>query len=216
VAYGIPVLLAAYSCGTLEGAALRAGAALVAAMALALAVLDGDGQFSSILFYVLFLGVPWGGGRLMRGARQREELLEDRATLLEAQRDERARAAVEDERRRIARELHDVVSHAIAVVVLQARGGRRMLNADPPQARAAFDTIEETGTAALAEMRRLLGLLRADGEDPLMPQPSLARVDALAEQLRAAACPSTSRSGAGPARCRPASTSRPTASCRRR
>ena len=68
------------------------------------------------------------------------------------------------ERRRIARELHDVVAHAISVIVVQARGGRRMLDTEPEEARGAFDTIERTSTQALAEMRRLLGLLREDDE----------------------------------------------------
>jgi signal transduction histidine kinase len=97
---------------------------------------------------------------------------------------------VADERTRIARELHDVVAHAISVTVVQARGGRRMLDESPDEARAAFDAIERTSTHALAEMRRLLGMLRESDDDlALAPQPSLTRLDALAEQVRAAGLP---------------------------
>jgi signal transduction histidine kinase len=85
---------------------------------------------------------------------------------------------------RIARELHDVVAHAISVIVLQARGGRRVLQSDPGEALQALDAIERAGEQALTEMRRLLGLLRdGDEELALAPQPSLARIDDLAASL---------------------------------
>jgi len=78
-----------------------------------------------------------------------------------------ADTAVADERTRIARELHDVVAHAISVVVLQARGGRKVLTEEPAAAREAFDVIEQVSEQALTEMRRLLGLLR-QGDDELV------------------------------------------------
>src|SRR3954470_21970567 len=80
------------------------------------------------------------------------------------------RAVAADERARIARELHDVVAHGMSVVALQAVGGRRMLASDPDQAREAFDTIERVTSDCLDEMRRLLGILRADESAPLAPQ----------------------------------------------
>jgi len=97
---------------------------------------------------------------------------------------------VAEERQRIARELHDVVAHAISVIVVQARGGRRLLDTEPAEARGAFDTIEGTGQQVLGEMRRLLGLLR-ESEDQLAlaPQPSLVRIDDLVEQVRDAGLP---------------------------
>ena len=96
------------------------------------------------------------------------------------EREEKARRAVLEERTRIARELHDVVAHAISVIVLQARGARHALAADPEDARGAIDAIEGTATKALAEMRRLLGVLRADDEEIMLaPQPSLAHLDTL-------------------------------------
>jgi signal transduction histidine kinase len=82
-----------------------------------------------------------------------------------------------------------VVAHAISVVVLQSRGGRRLIDSEPDAARQAFDAIESTSSQALGEMRRLLGLLRADDDDSLLPQPTLARVEDLAAELRASGLP---------------------------
>jgi len=152
---------------------------------------DGDSfHVGDIAFALFVIGGPYGAGVGMRLRRQRERHLTQRTVELELERDVRARAAVAEERRRIARELHDVVAHAISVTVVQARGGRRVLDVDVEQARTAFDSIERTGEQALGEMRRLLGMLRE--EDPnagRAPQPSLARLDALAEDLRSSGLP---------------------------
>jgi signal transduction histidine kinase len=95
--------------------------------------------------------------------------------------------AVVAERARIARELHDVVAHAISVVLLQARGGRKAVPERPDDAVAAFGAIEETASHALVEMRRLLEVLRADdGHAELAPQPGLAELESLAAKVRAA------------------------------
>jgi len=118
----------------------------------------------------------------MRQRRLKEEQLEDEKA--------RAAAAISEERARIARELHDVVAHSVSVMVLQARGGRRVLESDPAEARQAFAAIERTGHEALDEMRRLLGMLRrSDEEVALAPQPSLRELDRLVEQIRAAGLP---------------------------
>jgi signal transduction histidine kinase len=190
-AYGIAAVVAPYVCSLeLEGRRRLAGAALCAVIALLGGLTGDDGAGAdTLVFFVLLLGAPWAAGRVVRLSRQRQALLEDRTRLLEVQRDERARAAVAEERQRIARELHDVVAHAISVVVVQARGGRRSLASDPDEARGAFDTIERTSTQALGEMRRLLGLLRGDDDVPLVPQPSLTRIEALADELRALGLP---------------------------
>jgi signal transduction histidine kinase len=103
----------------------------------------------------------------------------------------RARWAVAEERGRIARELHDVVAHSVSVMVVQAGAARRSVPANPDQATAALTQIEATGRQALAEMRRLLGLLR-DGQDgtvALTPQPSLAHLDSLLAAAREAGLP---------------------------
>ncbi|HEY3105579.1 MAG TPA: sensor histidine kinase [Gaiellaceae bacterium] len=110
--------------------------------------------------------------------------------ILERDREQEMRQAVEDERARIARELHDVVGHALGVIVLQADGGRRVLSAEPQETERALETIERTGRAALVEMRRLVAMLRASEEQlALLPQPGLAQLGALAAQVRSAGLP---------------------------
>jgi signal transduction histidine kinase len=103
----------------------------------------------------------------------------------------RARWAVAEERGRIARELHDVVAHSVSVMVVQAGAARRSVAGNPDQATAALTQIESTGRQALAEMRRLLGLLRdgQDGSAALTPQPSLAHLDVLVAAAREAGLP---------------------------
>jgi signal transduction histidine kinase len=147
-------------------------------------------SFGDLLLITMILGGAWLAGRAMRHWRERERTLERLTVDLEREREEKARAAVAEERVRIARELHDVVAHAISVIVLQARGGRRSLATDPAEARVALNTIEATGSEALAEMRRLLGMLRRDDEEiTLAPQPSLGYLDTLAAQTREAGLP---------------------------
>jgi signal transduction histidine kinase len=95
--------------------------------------------------------------------------------------------AVADERSRIARELHDVVAHSISVMVVQAEGAKRMMDRDPRRAKSALDQIEGTGRAALVEMRRLLGVLRKDGERPVRtPQPGTQTLDVLVNRAQEA------------------------------
>jgi signal transduction histidine kinase len=144
---------------------------------------DGTGiSADTVIFYTLLLSTPWAAGRAVRQRRLNDRELEQEKT--------RAAAAIVEERARIARELHDVVAHSISVMVLQARGGRRVLDSDPADARDAFGVIEWTGQQALDEMRRLVGMLRSGDETlPLAPQPSLRELGTLVEQVRAAGLP---------------------------
>ena len=145
-------------------------------------LLSGSISPEVVVFLALLLGLPWVAGRAMRGWRLSEHSLEQERT--------RMAAAIAEERARIARELHDVVAHSISVMVLQARGGRRVFQSDPADARQAFAIIERTGHQALEEMRRLLGMLRQIDEGlPLAPQPSLGDLASLVEQVRAAGLP---------------------------
>jgi signal transduction histidine kinase len=126
----------------------------------------------------------------MRVRRRHEVQLEDRARVLERERDEKARVAAEEERARIARELHDVVAHSVGVIVVQAGAERMALAAEAERTRDVLQAIEATGREALAEMRRLLGMLRKDdAELTLAPQPSLRQVDALVRQMAEAGLP---------------------------
>ena len=181
----VTVLVLVYSVGAHAGGrAAPVGAALVAvAIGLALAQDPESPDVGGLVFFTVVIGGPWVAGRAMRARRERERILV-------AERDERARAAVAEERVRIARERHDVVAHAMGVVVLQARGARRVLGRDPAAASRALDEIEATGGHALQETRRLLGLLRsADDDASLAPAPSLAQVPALAATVRESGLP---------------------------
>jgi signal transduction histidine kinase len=169
------------------------GAALVAGGTLAIDVRHlaaGERTLGEVTGeWALFAGV-WLLGRYLHGWRLRAHRQQERADQLELDREERARAAVAQERTRIARELHDIVAHGISVMVVQARGGRRMLTVDPGEAREAFDAIESTGRQALVELRRLLGMLRKLDEQPaLAPQPSLRRLGELVQQVQEAGVP---------------------------
>jgi signal transduction histidine kinase len=122
--------------------------------------------------------------------------VEERASRAEREREERARLAVVEERERIARELHDVVTHHVSVIVIQAGAARRALGRRPADVRAAIDAIDSTGRQALTDMRRMLGILgRSDaaGEsgtsDSLEPMPGLDRLGSLVDAVRAAGLP---------------------------
>jgi signal transduction histidine kinase len=187
-AFLVGTLVTMYSAGRyMTGWRLRACILLAAAMVATATNEPGQPfRLDDLGFFLVFLFGPIITGIVVRRRHERERVLEDRAEDLERQRDD----AVTQERVRIARELHDVVAHAISVIVLQARGGRRMLDSEPEETRAALDTIERAGEQALTEMRRLLGLLRAGDVDlALTPQPGLAHVQELAEQLRASGLP---------------------------
>jgi signal transduction histidine kinase len=142
--------------------------------------------FVSVLFFGSAV-IAWVLGDSMRYRRGYYAALEDRAARLEAERHAQAGIAAAAERARIARELHDVVAHHVSVMVVQADGARYALRADPGRAEAALDAISGTGRQALAEMRRLLGVLRASGDQAaLAPVPGLGELRELLDQARAA------------------------------
>ena len=137
---------------------------------------------------VIFCGtalIAWVLGDSMRYRRGYYLALEDRARQLEAERDAQAQIATAAERARIARELHDVIAHHVSVMVVQADGARYMLRADPGRAETAVAAISRTGRQALAEMRRLLGVLRAGDEiAQLAPVPGLGQLRELLDEAR--------------------------------
>jgi signal transduction histidine kinase len=127
-----------------------------------------------VLLWVFFTAcavATWAFGLMRRSRRETIAALLDRAERLEVERDQQAQIATAAERTRIAREMHDIVAHSLSVVVAQADGGRYAAAADPDAAARALGTIAETGRAALADMRRLLGVLREPEAAP--PQPGL-------------------------------------------
>jgi signal transduction histidine kinase len=137
----------------------------------------------------LIFAFAWLVGRDLRRRRREVARLQDRAAQLEHEREEKARTAVNEERGRIARELHDVVAHSVSVMVVQAQAGPRLLD-DPEQLRGTFRSIEASGREALIELRRLLGILRTGDEQlAIGPQPGLGSLQSLVEQVREAGLP---------------------------
>jgi signal transduction histidine kinase len=138
---------------------------------------------------IMFAGpslLAWVVGDSMRYRRGYYASLEERAARLERERDAQAQIAAAAERARIARELHDVVAHNVSVMVVQADGASYALDSEPEKARQALAAIAGTGRQALAEMRRLLGVLRSDdGETGLAPLPGIAQLGELLQQTRA-------------------------------
>ncbi|SEL82633.1 Signal transduction histidine kinase [Blastococcus sp. DSM 46786] len=156
------------------------------------AVLASLRYYSTGLFDAVFpagsIGVAvvaaWALGDLRRARLQRLAALEERAQLLELERDQEMRLAATAERARIAREMHDVVAHSLSVVIAQADGGRYAGKADPQAATDALEAIAATGRQALTDMRALLGVLRDGGGEEYAPQPDVAAIPALVEDVR--------------------------------
>jgi signal transduction histidine kinase len=141
-------------------------------------------RFTALLVLVPTAAVAAG----MRGWRQRAGDSAERLRRAEAEHEAQTQRAVEAERARIAGELHDVVTHNVSVMVVQAGAARSVLDSSPEQAREALLAVEASGRTAMSELRHLLGLLAPAGEDKdlLVPQPGAARVPALVERVRAA------------------------------
>ncbi|MFI9206206.1 sensor histidine kinase [Streptomyces sp. NPDC053048] len=155
-----------------------------------------DRSPGSSLIAIAFMTVPfvlaWVLGDSVRTRRAYWAQLEERATRLEKEREQQAQIAVTAERARIARELHDVVAHNVSVMVVQADGAAYVLDSSPEQAKQALETISGTGRQALAEMRRLLGVLRTDDASEggeYVPQPDVEQISELVEQVRSAGLP---------------------------
>jgi signal transduction histidine kinase len=153
------------------------GVALVVA-GLALNVAFTSRAAADVFFSVVVVGVlPWALGWTLRRRARTAQAHRALAERLDAERDLRARAAADDERARVARELHDVVAHCVSVMVIQAGGARLVMDAEPARAEESLRIVERAGREALAEMRRLLGVMDP-GKDPapLAPSPGIADV----------------------------------------
>jgi signal transduction histidine kinase len=184
----VAVLFMAYAMGAYTTARAAIAAPLILGVGMLIIVTSFDQQvFTDYVFPTAFVMVAWLAGRGLRTrARLTEELHEAAAQAEEAHELQIARAAAE-ERRRIAREMHDVVAHSVSVMVVQAGGARRILERDPRRAVEAAAHIEDVGRAALTEMRRLLGMMHHGEEDAgRAPQPTLRELDGLITRSRAA------------------------------
>ena len=145
---------------------------------------------SELVFVPLEFGISWLAGYALRERSAQAEAAEVRATQAEREREAAARVAVAEERTRIARELHDVVAHAVSVMVLQVGAVRHQLPPALEEDKDALGRVERAGRTALAEMRRLLGAMRRDGDDlELAPHPGVDRLDSLVEDVSRAGLP---------------------------
>jgi len=155
----------------------------------AYAVLNSLSEWTANLSITyLSFGLAWVIGDNLRVRRAYTRQLEERAAQLEREQEEQAALAVAQERGRIARELHDVVAHHVSVMIVQASAARRVAEKDPAAAQEALAAIENAGRMALAEMRRMLEVLRAEAGG-LGPQPGLAELERLISQVRDAGLP---------------------------
>jgi signal transduction histidine kinase len=166
-------------------AALVAGGLAVAVLVVVMSLPRTDADLVDASFASLAFAGAWVLGDRARVQRALTAELAERAARLERERAGEARRAVAEERTRIARELHDVVAHHVSMMVVQAEAGPVAVERDPARAAGAFEAIAATGRQALTEMRRLLGVLRGDGDQApsLAPQPGLAQVPSLVEQV---------------------------------
>jgi signal transduction histidine kinase len=145
---------------------------------------------SELVFLPLLFGICWLAGFALHERAEQAEAAEARAEQAEREREAAARVAVAEERARIARELHDIVAHSVSVMVLQVGAVRHKLPDALGEDRDALKNVEQAGRAALAEMRRLLGAMRPDGDGAeRAPQPGLDNLDALLEEVRRAGLP---------------------------
>ena len=185
----LPVLALGYSAGAWLDAR-RSVITLVLALPglVGVALLPGVGgppsginAISYALFYVSLLIFPaWIAGRVMGERSRRAAAFGELAARTAIEQESRKAAAIAEERSRIGGELQDIIAHSVSVMVVQASGARLMLASDPDRARDSILNVEHTGREALADLRRLLGMLRKD-DDPraLAPQPGLGQLPAL-------------------------------------
>jgi signal transduction histidine kinase len=181
----LPLLVLAYGGGAYAGERdARIVLALLLAGVVAIGLLDETKTAGNVYFPVIVTALCWLGGRTVRTRAHHAAELHEVAALAAERREREPQEAVAEERRRIAREMHDVVAHSISMMVVQAGGARRILATDPGRAEEAAARIRGAGTDALAEMDILLGVLEAapDGAAP----PKLDGLGELVERARAA------------------------------
>jgi signal transduction histidine kinase len=179
---GVAVLMAAYAAAFYSDQRLVVGALLVAAAAWIYAS-GSVARIPSGLVPILLVAPVWLAGTSMRRREQRAAASAERADRVERERE----AALREERARIARELHDVVTHSVSVMVMQTGAAREIMDRDERRSRALLESVEASGRQALDELRRMLGVLSEhDGGAPRSPQPDVAQIPSLIEQVRQA------------------------------
>jgi signal transduction histidine kinase len=184
-------MAAAFLLGNLQDSlAERVGLILVIGGAAIVTYNNPEHSAGELLFTPILFAILWLAGYALRERAEQAEAAETRATRAEQERETATRLAVAEERTRIARELHDIVAHAVSVMVLQVGAVRHNLPDTLDDDRDALKDVEKIGRTALAEMRRLLDAMRREEDDiELEPQPGLHRLDSLLEEVRHAGLP---------------------------
>jgi len=168
----------------------RRGLVVVLGGAVIVVYNNPDHPPGELVFIPLLFALGWLAGFALRERAEQADAAEARATQAERERDTAMRIAVAEERARIARELHDVVAHAVSVMVLQVGAVRHKLPDALAEDREALRNVEQAGRTALVEMRRLLAAMRREGDDvELVPQPSLDGLDSLMREIGRAGLP---------------------------
>ena len=189
---GVVGLASAFLLGNLRNP-LKAGAGLIIVLVgIVIVVYNVPGPLPAgdFVFIPLRFVVAWVAGWALRERAEQAEAAEERAARAERERKAAARVAVAEERARIARELHDIVAHAVSVMVLQVGAVRHKLPDALGEDREALRGVERAGRTALAEMRRLLAAMRRDGDEAeLLPQPGLDGLDSLLDEVGRAGLP---------------------------
>lgn len=165
----------------------RVGLAIVLGSCAVIVYNDPQHSAGELVSTPILFALGWLFGFALRERAARAEAAEARAEYAERERETAARIAVAEERARIARELHDIVAHAVSVMVLQVGAVRHKLPGELADDRDALQDVERTGRAALGEMRRLLGAMRRDADGvELTPQPGLGSLEPLLDEIRRA------------------------------
>jgi signal transduction histidine kinase len=189
---GVVGLASAFLLGNLRNP-VKAGAGLIIVLVGIVIVvynIPGPQTVGDFVFIPLRFAVAWVAGWALGERAERAEAAEERAAQAERDREAAARIAVAEERSRIARELHDIVAHAVSVMVLQVGAVRHKLPDALAEDREALRSVERAGRTALAEMRRLLAAMRSDGDEAeLLPQPGLDGLDSLLDDIGRAGLP---------------------------
>ena len=190
IVFASGVVVAGYAAAFLLGrvpdaAQSRAGLAVVVACAAVVVRNDPGHAPADVVLVPLTFALAWAAGHAGRVVADRASEAEERAGRAERERETAARLAVAEERARIAREMHDVVAHAISMIVLQVGAVRHILPSELAEEQEALRRAEDSGRAALTEMRGLLGAMRdADEELERAPQPGLDDLGPLVEDVR--------------------------------
>ncbi|MFF4368790.1 sensor histidine kinase [Streptomyces sp. NPDC001594] len=178
-------LVCVYSIALLRPARERLAAAAALVVVIAVSVGLNTGTARELLFSLFVFAAAFALGRLQATRLAYTAAVEDRAAQLERANRIEAEQAAARERARIAREMHDILSHAVSIMVVQAEAGPVAVRRAPERAEAAFEAIAETGRDAMAQLRTMLGVLRTQEAAPRAPQPGIGELGALVERVRA-------------------------------